>query len=187
MADFKTAYQLTRDAEGGYSNNSADRGKETYKGISRKNFPLWPGWNTIDSYQSSNIFLLNQQLNADTNLQKAVQDFYKKEFWDALKLDQVNNEKIAQELFDTGVNMGIGTAGLFLQRALNVTNKNATLYPDLKLDGQIGAKTIATLNSHPKPDDLFKVLNTLQGAKYIAICEANPSQEVFLYGWLKRS
>jgi lysozyme family protein len=36
-------------------------------------------------------------------------------------------------MFDIGVNQGIGYAGLFLQRSLNVLNHNGKDYPDLKL------------------------------------------------------
>ncbi len=187
MANFDLAYKETMNFEGGYSNNPLDKGGETYKGISRRNFHNWSGWNTIDNYQGANVYLLNQQLNADNDLQNAVKSFYKKEFWDVLKLDVVINERTAIELFDTAVNMGTGTAALFLQRSLNVTNKNGKEYSDLKLDGQIGQKTLSVLNNHLRPNDVLKILNTLQGAKYIAICEANPTQEVFLSGWLKRT
>jgi lysozyme family protein len=186
MANFLLSYTATMKVEGGYSNNPTDKGGETYKGISRKMHPEWTGWNIIDKYSTANVYLLNEQLNGDNNLQLLVQDFYKREFWDALKLGEVNNQKIATELFDTAVNMGTGTAALFLQRALNVSNINNKDYADLKLDGQIGAKTLTALNDHPAPNIVFKLLNILQGAKYIAICEANPSQEIFLKGWLTR-
>jgi lysozyme family protein len=112
--------------------------------------------------------------------------FYKVKFWDYLKLDQVNNQKIANELFDTSVNMGQGIAALFLQRSLNVSNRNGKDYPDLQLDGAIGPVTINALNNHPRQEQVLKLLNTLQGARYISICEANPSQEIFMTSWLSR-
>jgi len=34
--------------EGGYANHSADKGGETYRGITRKNNPNWQGWKYID-------------------------------------------------------------------------------------------------------------------------------------------
>ena len=34
--------------EGGYANVSGDLGGETYRGISRKNFPSWNGWEIVD-------------------------------------------------------------------------------------------------------------------------------------------
>lgn len=119
-------------------------------------------------------------------LQDLVLSFYKEQYWDALSLDQANSQEIANECFDTGVNCGTGTASLFLQRVLNVSNKNGQYYPELELDGNLGPVTIAALNKHPRPKTVLKALNCLQGARYISICEHNPSQEVFFHGWMER-
>lgn len=48
MADFKTAYDITSGLEGGYVNDTNDLGQETYKGISRRFWPHWDGWQHID-------------------------------------------------------------------------------------------------------------------------------------------
>lgn len=183
MADFKTAYNITMAHEGGYANNPADTGGETWKGIARKKHPDWPGWTLIDKAKHGDF---PANLNSVPNLQYFVEQFYKVKFWDYLKLDQINNQKIANELFDTSVNMGQGIAALFLQRSLNVSNRNGKDYPDLQVDGAIGAITVNAVNNHPRPDQLFKLINTLQGARYIGICEANPTQEIFLTSWLSR-
>jgi lysozyme family protein len=183
MADFKTAYKITMAHEGGYANNPADTGGETWKGIARKKHPDWPGWTIIDKAKNGNF---PANLHSVSGLQDMVESFYKVKFWDYLKLDQVNNQKIANELFDTSVNMGQGIAALFLQRSLNVSNRNGKEYADLQVDGSIGPVTINTLNSHPRQEQVLKVLNTLQGARYISICEANPSQEIFMTSWLSR-
>lgn len=184
MANFMIGYRKTATIEGGYSNNPNDRGGETFKGISRKNFPNWPGWSLIDDLKRTTGFpsiLINQP-----RLQDLLLDFYKKEFWDALMLDYAANQEIANELYDTAVNCGTGVAGTFLQRVLNVSNQEGKYYKDLKVDGQVGSVTISALNSHPKPLNILKALNALQGAKYISICEANPSQEAFFNGWMNR-
>lgn len=184
MAEFKIAYNITREHEGGYSNHSNDTGGETYKGIARNPNPTWQGWAIIYDLRRASGFPAN--LNSNSGLQALVHSFYKAEYWDAMNLDMVKNQSIANELFDTGVNMGIGRAGIFLQRVLNVANKGQSLYPNLKLDGNIGKVTIGALNSHPDPSVILKGLNALQGAQYITICENNPSQEVFFNGWMKR-
>lgn len=189
MADFLKAYNTTKRHEGGYSNNPKDRGGETYKGISRKNFPLWLGWVLIDSHKTkkgNTTTIIERELLADQALDALVISFYKSVFWDALSLDQVSNQPIANELFDTSVNMGVGTAAIYLQRSLNVLNRNGKDYADLMLDGKVGLRTIQVLNQHKKPEAVLKVLNCLQGAKYVSICEANPSQEDFMFGWLER-
>lgn len=184
MADFTIAYNLTRQYEGGYSNNPYDTGGETYKGIARKHQSRWKGWKIVDKMRKQPNFPKN--LDNITELQQLVHDLYKKDYWDSMKLDDANDQLIANEMFDTGVNMGIGRAGIFLQRILNVANKGETYYLNLKVDGQVGRKTIAALNSHPYPKNILAGLNALKGAQYITICENNPSQEVFFNGWMKR-
>lgn len=184
MANFMKAYNLTREYEGGYSNHPNDNGGETYKGIARKAQPKWKGWKTVDQLKKKNNFPNN--LDKDAELQELVHELYKKEYWDSMKLDDVNDQLIANEMFDTGVNMGIGRAGIFLQRVLNVANKGQSLYPNLKVDGQVGKITVGALNSHPEPRNILAGINALKGAQYITICENNPSQEVFFNGWMKR-
>lgn len=184
MADFEAAYKVVMRNEGGYANNPNDRGGETYKGIARKMHSEWAGWATVDLFRRQPGFPAN--LADASGLQALVHSFYKNEFWDKLNLDAVERNDIATEIFDTSVNMGVGVAALFLQRVLNVTNKNGKEYPDLVLDGKIGPKTIATLNMHRRPLEVLKAFNCLQGGKYIGICEANPSQEIFFTSWMSR-
>jgi lysozyme family protein len=184
MADFKTSYAITMGNEGGYSNNKNDRGGETYKGIARKRHPLWSGWQEIDECRKQANFPFN--LKNNMTLDKLVSAFYKEQFWNKLNLDQVNDQRLATELFDTGVNCGPGVAANFLQRALNITNRGEKDYPNLVLDGSIGPLTINRLNHHSRPNDILKILNILQGNKYIEIAEANESQEEFTSGWLTR-
>jgi lysozyme family protein len=189
MATFSASYQVVKSNEGGYANNPNDRGGETFKGIARKIFASWKGWQTIDAIKKrvgTNPDAIDREAAKDAGLQTLVHDFYKVNFWDVLKLDLVNDERIATELFDTGVNMGTGVAAIFLQRALNISNRNGKDYADFAIDGSIGPKTLDALNHHHNPTNVLKALNCLQGAKYIAICEANPSQEIFFNSWFSR-
>lgn len=181
---FEKAYTLVMKNEGGYSNRASDRGGETYKGVARKKHPSWVGWPLVDAMKKLPDFPAS--LDKNINLQNFVRSFYKEQFWDRNRLSEVDNFSIACELFDTGVNMGIATAAMFAQRALNVLNRNAQDYRDIAVDGLIGSATIHLINAHKYPRLLFDVLNTLQGAKYVAIAEADPTQEVNMYGWLSR-
>lgn len=112
-----------------------------------------------------------------------MENFYKENFWDTLNLDNVNDQRMANELYDTGVNMGIGRAGLFFQKVLLVSTRNP-----LRLDGQVGSKTVAVFNELSATDKymVWKLFNCLQGERYITICEANPSQEIFMRSWASR-
>ena len=184
MADFKVAYDITMKIEGGYANNPSDSGGETWKGIARKKNPNWAGWSVVDEFKSKPGFPAN--LKDAAGLQEIVLLFYKKQYWDTLNLDKINNQNIANEMFDTGVNMGQAMAGSFLQRALNIANINGKNYPDLSVDGVIGNKTVDVLNNQADQKLVLKLLNILQGSRYVSICESNPSQEIFLRSWMSR-
>lgn len=191
MADFLTAYKKTAIVEGGYANDRDDRGGETYKGIARNSDGAWRGWPLIDMIKKkvgTSAAAINAEAEKDAQLQQMILDFYKKVYWDVLSLDSLNDQKVASELYDTGVNMGTGRAGLFFQRVLNVCNRGGASFPDLKLDGQVGAKSINAFNSLNPADKamVWRLLNCLQGEKYIAICEANPVQEKFVRSWASR-
>ena len=117
---------------------------------------------------------------------------YKKQYWRAPAFDKVAQIApiLAKELLDTGVNMGPGKAIGFLQRALNALNRNGADYPDIAIDRTIGPDTLRALEAFlakrgpPAECVLTKAIDALQGAHYIRLAEARPTQEVFLYGWL---
>jgi lysozyme family protein len=98
--------------------------------------------------------------------------------------------KVAHELVDSGVNAGVGRASEWLQRSLNALNRQGKDYPDIKVDGDIGPVTMATLRRliairglTNTEIVLFRMLNALQGAHYIAIAEGRPQNEDFVFGW----
>ena len=99
--------------------------------------------------------------------------------------------RIAAELVDTGVNMGVTTAIKFLQRALNALNREGNIYQDLDVDGYIGNQTLAALIAYLNhrgaegEEVMLKALNCLQGARYIELSEAREANESFTYGWLR--
>jgi len=184
MANFLKAFSKIMPAEGGYVNHALDRGGETYKGISRNYHGTWPGWILIERYKRLPNFPDN--LEESQSLKDHVQVFYKSNFWDINKLDLIQNQDIAEELFDTGVNMGTKIAAEFLQKAYNLLSKNGVEYDKISVDGIIGNKTLSAINNHKYPKRIFKTLNILQGSRYISICEKDPSQEEFFAGWISR-
>ncbi|MFI8065016.1 glycoside hydrolase family 108 protein [Acinetobacter baumannii] len=162
--------------EGGYVNNPADRGGATKYGITqavaREN-----GWN-------GNM--------KDLPLEFA-KSIYKKQYWLEPRFDQVNalSPSVAEELLDTGVNCGPNFAKPLLQRALNLLNNQGKAgWPDLKVDGVYGSATLGALKTYLSKRGkegekvLVRVLNIMQGQRYIEICERNPKQEQFCYGWI---
>ncbi len=98
------------------------------------------------------------------------------------------SERVAEEVVDTAVNMGVSRASKFLQRSLNALNNRGKLYPDMTVDGMIGDTTIGNLNKYLKVRNgvtLTKMLNCLQGAFYIELVERREKDEKFIYGWFK--
>ena len=163
------------DREGRYVNHPADRGGPTCWGITEA------------------VARAEGYAGAMRDLPRAdAASIYRRLYWLRPGFDKValRARKIAAELFDTGVNMGTGTAAGFLQRALNALNRAARDYPDIAVDRHIGARTLSALDGflrvrgHGGETVLLRAMEALQGERYIALAERRPSQEAFLYGWL---
>ena len=98
---------------------------------------------------------------------------------------------VAEELTDTGVNMGVDYAVRCLQRCLNVFNRQQKIYPDMLIDGKVGQTTLEALEAFLKARGkegesvLVKALNCIQGARYVELAERREANESFVYGWLK--
>lgn len=161
--------------EGGYVYNPADRGGPTKYGIT-------------EAVARANGFKEHMQMLPLAT----AQTIYKLQYWTQPRFDRVNtvSQAVAEELLDTGVNCGTGFARPLLQRALNLLNNDGKMYPDMVVDGVYGDKTIAALVSYLKHRGkageavLVRVLNIMQGQRYIEICERNKGQETFFYGWI---
>lgn len=162
--------------EGSYVNNSADRGGATKYGIT-------------EAVARTNGFKGNMK---DLPLETA-KAIYKKQYWTAPRFDQVNavSSAVAEELLDTGVNCGTGFAKPLLQRALNLLNNQGKGgWSDLAVDRIYGPATFNTLKTYLSKRGkegekvLVRVLNLMQGQRYIEICERNSTQEQFFYGWI---
>lgn len=120
MADFKTAYKKIEAAEGDYCFDPDDAGGETYKGISRRANPNWDGWISIDAIKKFHPTTFKGILKKTPELEKKVQDLYKDKYWDCFELDDVPNQLVAEQMFDTAVNQGQTAAIKFAQRVLDL-------------------------------------------------------------------
>lgn len=199
MSDFFCAYHDTMTYEGTYSNDPRDRGGETWRGISRTNHPEWEGWPVVDTVKRSVLpNSLANALNADDELDQMVRDFYELAYWAPLQCDQIKEQAIAAELFDTAINQGQVIATKQLQEALNLLNNNQKHYSDIAEDGKLGPGTLKAYRAYMLTANfagrsternvrtLLKLMNGLQCARYAEICEANTGQEVYFYGWMNR-
>ena len=158
---FLRAFDRLIQAEGGYVNDPLDRGGETKFGISKKAYP------ELDI--------------ANLSLEDA-RAIYKRDYWDKLRLDELQHPEIAEKIFDMAVNMGCAAAVLILQRALNFLGAGLTA------DGVMGPMTLGSANQWCRKDDeaLLKAVKGFQFMRYAEIVGKSPEQARFARGWLKR-
>ena len=107
---FDGAFKRLIGHEGGYVNHPRDPGGETKFGITKRSYP---------------------HLNIKSLTLAQAQAIYKRDFWDALKLDRLP-EAIRFHMFDAAVNSGKGNAARWLQAAVGTAQ-----------DGRIGPITLA--------------------------------------------
>lgn len=147
----------------GLSNHAADKGGMTYRGISRRYFSRWEGWEIIDT---NGYF--------DERLDAMTVQFYKTYFWDVLRLDEVDDAFTQEVLFGFGINIGHKACAKKCQRLL-----------DVPVDGMVGPITLRAINTANRrefiPQFLLEVLDL-----YHHIVTKNRSQKVFLTGWVGR-
>lgn len=170
MADFKPAFAFVLQHED--SNRSGkvtvDAGGRTRFGIAEKFHPDLP-----------EEFFTGPAEDALAEAQKIEE----REYWECMHLAGVENQNVANKLFDMAVNMGVRQAAVYAQRAAN-----ALLDRDSRVaeDGEIGAKTLAAINA-AKPVEYYQALCELSAAHYRHVAAVNPAQAVNLQGWLKRA
>ncbi len=175
MPDIDTLIDKVIALEGGFSDHPADRGGPTRWGVTE----------TVaraHGYAGDMRHFPREDAAA----------IYKHRYWLRPGFVQIAQHAphIAAELFDTGINMGTGTASGFLQRALNALNRNGRDYRNISVDREIGGETLAALAAFLRKRGtkgefvLLKAIEALQGTRYIELTETRPANEAFLYGWL---
>ncbi len=158
--------------EGGYVDNPRDSGGKTKWGITAA---------TARKHGLDVRYITSDQARS----------IYISDFWNPMNLDGVASlsPAIAEELFDSGVNLGPSRAAQWLQRALNVLNQHGQQWPDLTVDGDIGVKTLEAIDKFFRIRGkraeavLLNMLNAIQGNFYIDLAERRPKDEAFEYGW----
>lgn len=158
-----------------YTNDPNDRGGPTKYGITQR---------TLARYLQKPVSpVMVEAMTRDTALAIYRQDYVTLPGFDKLADVSV---PVALECIDTGVNMGPQVATVLLQRCLN------TLGADLKVDGGCGPKTCEAVRAVIAKRGaegvhiLLLMLNCEQGARYIAIAEADTMQRKFVFGWFRQ-
>ncbi|WP_062265733.1 glycoside hydrolase family 108 protein [Endozoicomonas arenosclerae] len=173
MALFDAALASTLKSEGGYVNDPADPGGETFQGITRTHFPKWQGWVRIDLLKNAQNFPAN--LSDDDSLKKLVHGFYQTHFWDRIQGDDIENQEVAESIFDFAVNAGTRTSSKLAQITCGET-----------ADGVIGDATLRKLNAED-PKTFLAVFALSKISRYVNICEQRQESRKFFYGWVRRT
>lgn len=173
MANFNQAFDLMIAHEGGYVNDPDDPGGETYKGVARKIHSGWLGWHIVDLLKKQSGFPANLEKNAE--LQDEIVNFYRVNYWDKLNGDQITSQKIAQSIFDFGVNAGVATSAALAQMVV-----------EIQPDGVLGKETVAKINVFD-PEHFLAAFTVTKIARYVSICKKRPTSRKYFYGWVVRA
>lgn len=109
-----------------------------------------------------------RNLNLDT-----AREVYYGRYWLAGQCDKLPYQTAIIH-FDSCVNHGVGKAKKILQEAVGATP-----------DGAIGPKTLQAINDM-EPRDLIRAISDIRTNLYQAIVVRDPSQKIFLNGWMAR-
>ncbi len=180
--NFDEALRHTLTFEGGYADVPGDRGGETFRGISRNNWPAWAGWDLIDQVKRSGVRRakdIDAAFRMDAEMEMLVASFYRDNFWEPFERLELPPLATAK-LFDTAVNVGLGRAIKWMQSVIGAS-----------ADGAVGPQTMAAAKAYfarPGAEDNFLAsFITRQKKHYLDIVARNKSQEKFLKGWLRRA
>ena len=160
MADKNKLIPIIKKWEGGYSDNPNDRGGATNSGV------------TLAVYQS--VYGKSKTKNDLKRMTNDQWDYiFTKLYWNKWKADEIKNQSIANILVDWVWMSGLGTI-----------KKIQSLF-GLTADGIVGNKTISYINSHDQEEVFNKIWNRRKQF-YESLVKNNPSQKVFLKGWMNR-
>ena len=163
--DFQRCLQFVLQKEGGFVDHPADRGGATNRGITQGTYDDW----------RKRRGLLPQSVRLLTD--DDVAEIYRLDYWDKVRADELP-APVNLVVFDDAVNSGVNRAARRLQKACKVAT-----------DGAIGPRTIAAAKQIADASGALNLALDIIEQRvdfYHNIVETNPSQSVFLRGWLNR-
>lgn len=183
MADFNKSLEIIFDLE--FNDNPfkflhKNELEEYYTigGIYGKYHQHSINWNFVNSIIQSCGFDLKRASNMlyyDEKTMKSVKEVYHFEYWEALKLEYVISQKMADEIFAMAIHSGKRNAVKLAQDVIGV-----------KIDGFIGSQTIGALNAFD--ESLFDIKYDVREKEYYdEIVENNIKLDIYLKGFYNRS
>lgn len=160
MADFKKYAKILIQLEGGYTNHPDDLGGPTNLGIRLKTYQQYCGKEkTIKDLRNMSFGIW--------------EDIMKDLYWDKCRADEIENQSVAEITVDWCVNSGL----VGLRKVQEIAG--------VKPDGIAGPKTLAAING-ANQKELFDRIFAARNQFYINIVKRNPTQKVFMNGWMNR-
>lgn len=182
MANFNKAFDVLMKLEFNSPNNYLHKNKTEYDytiaGIYKYAHPNWLGWFIVmDTLQKNegSIQASSRELYRNSHLKELIMKFYKENFWDRMRLDEIIDDNIAMELFVFGVNAGTRNA---IRKAQKIIGAD--------VDGLIGKITIGLLNSFDSNTFDIK-FDELEIKFYEDIIKNKPSFAIYRQGWRNRA
>lgn len=160
MADFNKYAPKLLQLEGGYTNHPDDLGGPTNKGITLATYRAYCGKEKTVKH------LREMSYGTWQNIMK---DLY----WDRCKADEIDNQSVAEIMVDWCVNSG----NIGIRKVQGILGCTA--------DGIVGPITLSLINSSD-PEVLFDRIKSARKQFYINIVKKNPSQKIFMNGWMNR-
>ncbi len=167
MANFTPYFEMVLKWEGGWADDPDDRGGKTNMGVTLNTWKAM-GWDN-----NNDGVIDAEDLRLATKDQ--VKAICKKNYWDFVKGDFINDQRIAQHIADFGWGSGPVTAVRRIQKVLGVG-----------ADGILGKGTLGTINNYPNQNHLLDLLVQDRIAFLDAIIARDPSQKKFERGWKNR-
>lgn len=160
MADFDKYAPKLQKVEGNFSNHPDDFGGMTMKGITLA---------TYRSYCGEEKTVKDLMNISHGTWRKIMKDMY----WDKCKADEIESQSVAEIVVDWCVNSGMTG----LRKVQEIVG--------CRPDGIAGPITLSLINSSD-PRNLFDRIMNARKQFYGNIVKKNPSQKVFLNGWMNR-
>lgn len=177
MANYEKVIPLTLIYEGGekFTNIKEDKGGATKWGVS------------LSFIRNTNDMLFDLDGNGvltENDIKLMTEEVaslgFKKYFWDKpFALDYLDSDKKAFVVFDAAVNNGPKNATKFIQRTAQ------SLGMDCSVDGIFGAQSAKCLK-YASEEEFCDAFLDIREAFFWKIVENNPSQRIFIKGWINR-
>lgn len=174
MANFEKSIKFILEREGKYVDHPNDKGGPTNQGLTLNFLKDTNNLELCDLDNNGIIDGLDVKLLDKPEEAKPI---YKTYIWDKYSLDKWT-DNLGLVFFDAVINHGPKNATKFLQKALNFSIN--------QIDGIFGKQTLnSVLNINNELDIINNFIN-IRIEFYNKIVANNPSQKVFLKGWLNR-